>query len=181
MTDPSPSRFYVGHTAGGEAVTALVLGAFRLHGALLDAGETLTNDLGLTSARWQVLSAVARAAQPAPVAHIAREMGLTRQAVQRVVHDLVRAELVTLDPNPHHRRASVVRLTAAGVTATAAVTKREVRWANALAEALEAHGHSAVALEATAAVVGALARRLAEGGDAQAVLRSASTGADRPS
>ncbi len=179
MTESSPSGFYVGHTVGGEAVTALVLAAFRLHGALLDAGERLTNDLGLTSARWQVLSAVARSAQAAPVAHIAREMGLTRQAVQRVVNDLVRAGLVTLDPNPHHRRASVVRLTAEGVTATAAVTVRQVRWANALGDALEAAGHSAAALEATAGVVAALARRLTEGGDAQAVLLSASTGAGR--
>ena len=42
-------------------------------------------------------------------------------------------------------------------------------------------GRSAGALEATAVVVASLARHLAEGGDAQAVLRSASTGAERPS
>ncbi len=49
------------------------------------AGDQLLAEFGLTSARWQVLGAVALSGAPQPVASIARNMGLTRQAVQRVV------------------------------------------------------------------------------------------------
>ena len=47
-----------------EAVllTRLVLELFRLNGRLLAAGDAMTRDLGLTSARWQVLGAVRLAA-----------------------------------------------------------------------------------------------------------------------
>ncbi|MDH3233798.1 MAG: MarR family transcriptional regulator, partial [Alphaproteobacteria bacterium] len=41
-----------------EAVTALILETFRLNGRLLAAGDRLVGDLGLTSARWQVLGAI---------------------------------------------------------------------------------------------------------------------------
>ena len=40
-------------------LTDLVLDVFRLNGALLASGDTLVKDLGLTSARWQVLGAIA--------------------------------------------------------------------------------------------------------------------------
>jgi DNA-binding MarR family transcriptional regulator len=61
---------------------------FRLNGALLVSGDALVGDLGLTSARWQVLGAIALSPVPLPVAHLARNMGLTRQAVQRSVDEM---------------------------------------------------------------------------------------------
>ena len=62
------------HTPGGEALTGLVLAVFRLNGQLLAAGDRLVADLGLTSARWQVLGAIALAPSPQPVAWLARNM-----------------------------------------------------------------------------------------------------------
>lgn len=97
-----------------DAATALVLEIFRSSGALLAAGDRLVGDLGLTSARWQVLGAVALAAQPLPVARIARDMGITRQGVQRTVNELAKAGLVSFADNPHHLRARLVLLTPAG-------------------------------------------------------------------
>ncbi|MEM7211572.1 MAG: MarR family transcriptional regulator, partial [Pseudomonadota bacterium] len=44
-------------TEAGEAVTALILDVFRLNGRLLLAGDRLVSELGLTSARWQILGA----------------------------------------------------------------------------------------------------------------------------
>ena len=70
------------------ALNGLILDVFRLNGDLLAAGDILVGDLGLSSARWQVLGAIALSPVPLPVAHIARNMGLTRQAVQRVVDDM---------------------------------------------------------------------------------------------
>jgi hypothetical protein len=42
-----------------DVVSELALEIFRLNGELLADGDALVADLGLTSARWQVLGAVA--------------------------------------------------------------------------------------------------------------------------
>jgi DNA-binding MarR family transcriptional regulator len=102
----------------------------------LTAGDRLTKDIGLTSARWQVMGAIALAHAPQPVAHIARRMGITRQSVQRIVNELKRDGFVDLAPNPHHQRAPLVTLTEKGSTAYAATTNRQIPWANRLASKL---------------------------------------------
>jgi DNA-binding MarR family transcriptional regulator len=119
-----------------EALTALILETFRLNGRLLAAGDELTSELGLTSARWQVLGAMAMAPAPLPIAHIARNMGLSRQSVRRLVDEMARDGLVRLAPNPHHARAKLVLLTAAGERAFAAARGKQVPWANAIAKGL---------------------------------------------
>ena len=120
------------------AITDLVLETFRLNGRLLAAGDALVADLGLTSARWQVLGAIALSAVPLSVAQIARNMGLTRQAVQRLANEMQADGLVRFAPNPHHQRAKLVLLTAAGKTAFAAVMKRQSTWATELGRGLNA-------------------------------------------
>ena len=140
-----------------RAWTGLVIEVFRLNGDLLAAGDTLVGDLGLTSARWQVLGAIALSPVPLPVAHIARNMGLTRQAVQRVVDDMRADGLVCLEPNPHHRRAMLVVMTAAGNTAYRAASARQERWADALASGLPAE-----AFEAASELLREMQRRLDE-------------------
>jgi DNA-binding MarR family transcriptional regulator len=124
------------HTPSGQAVTALILETFRLNGLLLEAGDRLVSGTGLTSSRWQVLGAIALSPLPLPVAHIARNMGLTRQAVQRLANEMARDGLVRFGPNPHHERAKLVLLTAAGERAYTTATERQVPWANALAKGL---------------------------------------------
>ena len=126
------------HTPGGEALTGLVLAVFRLNGQLLAAGDRLVADLGLTSARWQVLGAIALAPSPQPVAWLARNMGLNRQGVQRLVNEMRDDGLVELRPNPHHRRAHLVVLTRHGQHAFAVATALQVPWANVLAKGIAA-------------------------------------------
>ncbi|ABY29847.1 regulatory protein MarR [Methylorubrum extorquens PA1] len=140
-----------------DAATALVLEIFRSSGALLAAGDRLVGDLGLTSARWQVLGAVALAAQPLPVARIARDMGITRQGVQRTVNELAKAGLVSFADNPHHLRARLVLLTPAGRDAYAAAAARQAPWAAALARGLDP-----AALEAARALVRTVGERAGE-------------------
>lgn len=129
---------YRGHTAKAAALTRLFLTSFPYHGALMAAGERITADQGLTAARWQVLSTVARADRPEPVANVARIMGLTRQSVQRTADELARDGLIAFGPNPHHKRAALIHLTDKGRKAFEAITKRQVPWANALAKDLDA-------------------------------------------
>jgi len=123
-TDRSPA---------GDAVTHLIFELFRLNGRLVAAGDRLTADLGLSTARWQVLGAIKFGVFT--VSQISRAMGLTRQAVQRVVHDLVDLGLVRLEDNPKHRRASLVHLTAAGHAVIKKMDRRQADWSDWLAGA----------------------------------------------
>jgi len=119
-----------------EAMTELVLEVFRLNGRLLAAGDALVSDIGLTSARWQVLGAVALSPVPLPVAHLARNMGLARQSVQRLVDEMMNDGLVRYAPNPHHRRAKLVLLTDRGHMTYRAAMDRQGPWADGLAAGL---------------------------------------------
>jgi DNA-binding MarR family transcriptional regulator len=122
----------------------------------LAAGDALVADLGLTSARWQVLGAAAMAPVPLPVAHIARNMGLSRQSVQRIVNELVAEGTLSFAPNPHHARAQLVLLTERGAELYRAARARQGPWAAALAEGLEGQDIAAAtsALRALEARIG---------------------------
>ena len=124
------------HTPQGARLTELILDVFKLNGRLLAAGDQLVAGLGLTSARWQVLGALAFCGAAQPVANIARTMGLTRQAVQRVVNELEAEGFLTFAPNPHHQRAKLVALSKSGAKAFEAAAKRQAPWANQLARRL---------------------------------------------
>lgn len=143
------------HTMAGALVTGLFLETFRLNGRLLASGDRLVADLGLTSARWQVLGAIALADRPGPVAHLARFMGLSRQAVQRIVNDLAARDLVTFAPNPHHARAKLVLLTDKGQDIYERAHRIQVPWSNGLGEGLDP-----AALQNALAVVRALRESL---------------------
>jgi DNA-binding MarR family transcriptional regulator len=114
----------------------LILTVFRANGALLEAGDALVRDIGLTSARWQVLGALAEHGTPRTVSQIARTMGLTRQSVQRVADDLRRAGLVEFRLNPDHARAKLMAMTAPGEAAYREALRRQRPWAAALADGL---------------------------------------------
>jgi DNA-binding MarR family transcriptional regulator len=138
-----------------RSLTDLILDVFRLNGMLLASGDALVGDLGLTSARWQVLGAIALSPVPLPVAHLARNMGLTRQAVQRSVDEMRDDGLVRLDPNPHHKRSMLVAMTERGETAFRAAMGRQEVWADVLAAGL-----SPESVEAAGALLRELRRRL---------------------
>ncbi len=110
---------------------------FRANGLLLEAGDALAYEEGLTSARWQVLGAVAIAGMPLTVPQIARRMGLTRQSVHTTVNRLQADGLVTRFSNAEHRRSRLVDVTDRGAQAFAALAARQVGWSNRLAAGME--------------------------------------------
>jgi DNA-binding MarR family transcriptional regulator len=136
-------------------LTELVLEIFRLNGRLIAAGDALVAGTGLTSARWQVVGAIALQKGRAPVAHIANAMGLTRQSVQRIADELEKTGIVEFRDNPHHRRARLVTLTAKGHALNEAAMDLQKPWVAALAAGID---HSA--LEAALAVLTELRARL---------------------
>ena len=115
-------------TAEGDAFSELVIEVFRLNGLLLAAGDRMAGPSGLTSARWQVLGVVEHA--PAPVAHVARTMGLTRQAVQATADSLEREGFIEYRDNPHHRRAKLIVPTARGLEALRRAQAAQGAWAD---------------------------------------------------
>jgi DNA-binding MarR family transcriptional regulator len=117
-----------GWTTEGDAFGEIILEVFRLNGRLIDAGDSIAAPVGQTSARWQVLGAVAGG--PASVAQVAREMGLARQSVQRTADLLAADGLVRYADNPHHRRAKLVTMTPKGQRALDYIGRRQARWAN---------------------------------------------------
>src|SRR5215475_5628303 len=124
-------------TRQGDAATDVLLATFRANGLLLAAGHRLAMREGLTAARWQVLGAVALAGRPLTVPQIARRMGLTRQAVQATVNQLLSEALAETCDNLDHRRSPLIRLTELGRQKYAALDRRQARWINELAAGLK--------------------------------------------
>ncbi|MBB3691847.1 MarR family winged helix-turn-helix transcriptional regulator [Sphingomonas sp. BK580] len=133
----------------------LAMAVFAANGRLVSAGNELVEPLGLTSAWWQVLAAVRYAPAPISVASIARNMGLTRQAVQRIADLLAAQGLVAFADNPTHRRAKLVVLTASGLAAVEGAEKAVAPIDQAIAERIgtEQIRQAVATLRATVTVI----------------------------
>lgn len=110
---------------------------FRVNDRLIAVGDATVKSVGLTSARWLVLGAIALSNTPLPVAQIARNMGLSRQAVQKSTNEMVALGLVETLPNPDRRGSKVVAMTDAGRSAyEAALELWRTEWTVAMEEIL---------------------------------------------
>jgi DNA-binding MarR family transcriptional regulator len=147
-----------GRTSVGEQATEVILSTFRANGLLLAAGDRLAAEHGLTSARWQVLGAIALAQRPLTVPQIARRMGLTRQTVHTTVTRLLADGLVERAPNADHRRSQLVAMTELGRAKYRAIDEKQAAWVNQLAAGLRRSE-----LETTARVLGELCTTLEAG------------------
>jgi DNA-binding MarR family transcriptional regulator len=92
----------------------LVLSLFRLNGLLIAEGDEMTEKLGLTHARWKVIGAIALSSSGLTVPGIARVLGQSRQAVQRITDVMLEDGLVHYVPNPKHKRSMLVTLSDEG-------------------------------------------------------------------
>lgn len=118
-------------TPQGIALTNLIIEVFRTNGLLLEAGDQLTQPVGLSSARWLVLGVVEHG--PVTVAQVARTMGLTRQSVQQTADGLEQEGFIVYTDNPHHRRSKLMQLTPKGRSALDYVDQQRAAWADAIA------------------------------------------------
>ena len=152
----------VKRTLAGDTLTGLILDLFRLNSLLLTAGDRLVAPLRLTSARWQILGAIAYAERPEPVAWLARGLGANRQNVQRIINDLHSEGLVAFEANPHHRRAQLVVLTDKGRQTFEAAMRLQAPWISGLAD-----GFLVKDIEAVRHFVTALRKRLEDNNEPQ--------------
>ncbi|MDR7168120.1 DNA-binding MarR family transcriptional regulator [Nocardia kruczakiae] len=117
-----------------ELFSAAAITTFKLNGQFLTIAEELAKPAEITAAWWQVLGAVLH--EPLPVSGIAREMGITRQSVQRIADLLVDKGFAEYRPNPAHRRAKLVAITDAGYAAVRRITPHHAVMAKKLAAQL---------------------------------------------
>lgn len=106
----------------------LIFEILRIHGRLIAAGDALTADLGLTSARWQVLGTVRARSTALTVSDLARLLGQSRQSIQRLVNEMTDDGLLRLADNPGHKRASLLVLTEKGSDIGEKVERRRIQW-----------------------------------------------------
>jgi DNA-binding MarR family transcriptional regulator len=98
----------------------LVARVFQAAGEMRRSGEVIAAQVGQTQARWQLMSVVSEGRWTVPDA--ARDLGVTRQGVQRIADELVADGLAQYVPNPRHRRSPLVQLTARGRDTLAKIT-----------------------------------------------------------
>jgi DNA-binding MarR family transcriptional regulator len=140
-----------------DLLTEIVLLVFRVNGQLLASGDRLVEDLDLTSARWQILGAIALSASPRTAPRLAARMGMTRQGAQKQLDLLLAEGLVEASPNPGHRRSPLYALTRKGQSVYAATGRRQKGWASRLARDL-----STGDLETAKQLLETLSRKLSE-------------------
>ena len=86
-----------------DAWTRFAMSVLKVNGLIIRAGEGITNPMGQSSARWQVLG---RAHEPTTVAKMAQDIGHARQSVQRIADILAAEGLIAYENNPADRRAA---------------------------------------------------------------------------
>lgn len=103
-----------------QLMSETVVALFRANGRLLEWGDTFTKPFNLTSARWQMLGAIACATHNLAAPHnmtapqLAERMGVTRQGAQKQLNLLVADGLVEKRLNPTHQRSPCYQLSDAG-------------------------------------------------------------------
>jgi DNA-binding MarR family transcriptional regulator len=116
-------------TAADDAAhrTALLIAdLYEAAGVMRRRGDRIASVAGQTQARWQLLSVVSEGTWT--VAHAARRLGLSRQAVQRVADDLLTEGLLRTEPNPNHQRSPLIVLTDEGRTALHKIKEEAQAW-----------------------------------------------------
>jgi DNA-binding MarR family transcriptional regulator len=93
-------------TAEQKLMSGFAKTVFRLNGQFVSVGEELARPAGMTASWWLVLGTVL--SEPRTVSDIARDVGVTRQSVQRTADLLVSRGLAEYRPNPAHRRAKLL-------------------------------------------------------------------------
>lgn len=115
----------------GTALVGLLQELTKLHAVLLRKSDALAAPAHLNGARVQVLARVERT--PSPVAHIARDLSLTRQSIQQTADALVDKGYGEYRDNPHHQRAKLLAVTTKGKKALLAIDEAQTAWANGIA------------------------------------------------
>lgn len=116
-----------------RVLALLVADVYELAGALRRTGDALAGRIDQSQARWQVLSVLSEGTWTVPA--VARRLGISRQAVQRVADVLAGEGYVRFLDNPGHRRSPLVELTRSGRASLERITTSSEEWRASVASA----------------------------------------------
>ena len=137
MGNKNAPFYHYKKTPASNALTDLIRAVLRLNATAQKSGTRLMRGTGITNARWQTLSELFAFEKRVTVSELARHMGLTRQAVQRLADDMASAGLVEFAENPGNARSMHLRLTTVGKATYHDALEHEWQWINAIAEDLD--------------------------------------------
>lgn len=119
-----------------EVLTEIMLEIFRLNARLLEKGNQMVAPIGMTSARWQVLGAIALSGKAVSCPQIAAAMGITRQGAQKQLNLAHKDQLVAIQENPRNLRSPLYELTTAGRDAYGKAMAQQAVWSKTLARGI---------------------------------------------
>lgn len=122
------------HSEVGGRLAELIDEVLRLHGRVLSVKRPSV--LG-SSAQTIVLASIAVAAEPPTVARIARSLGYTRQAVQRVADVLAGDGYVSYEDNPHHKTSKLLVATELGRQVYEKLNRESAEWTDRISLGLD--------------------------------------------
>lgn len=93
---------------------AMIAMVYRVHGSLRSLFAGPNANTGLVLLEALALGTIYGDSNPPTVSEIGRELGFSRQSVQRAVNKLVDLGLIEALPNPRHKKAPVFVATHAG-------------------------------------------------------------------
>lgn len=118
-------------------LTEVMLLVFKLNGQLAKSGDQKVAHLGLTSARWQTLGAIALSPSPKTAPQLARKMAVSRQGAQKQLNLLAQDGLIEQKSNPRNLRSPFYQLTDKGTETYAQTGAIQADWAQGLTENLD--------------------------------------------
>ncbi|WP_312167217.1 MarR family transcriptional regulator [Phenylobacterium sp.] len=122
--------------ASADAVLRLVDAVGTAADRFAEVEDRMLADTGFTGARMRVAAVLAAPGTARTVPQVARSLGLSRQAVQRLADDLAARGLGAWIDNPDHCRARLFQLTASGRAAYGQALQRKALWAQSMSEGL---------------------------------------------
>lgn len=117
-----------------DILTQIILAIFRVNTHLLEEGDKLVAPLGMTSAIWRILGAIALSEQAPSCSQIVAAIGITRQGAQKQLNLALKKGLIESFPNPRHERSPLYALTQSGRDIYGEAMKLQMVWANALVQ-----------------------------------------------
>jgi DNA-binding MarR family transcriptional regulator len=130
--------YHQNKTPASNALTDLIRTVIRMNATVQKSGTRLLRDTGITNTRWQLLSELFALEQRVTVSELARHMGVSRQAIQRLADDMASDGLVEFVKNPGDARAMHLLLSAAGKATYHEAQECEWQWTNEIAADFDA-------------------------------------------
>ncbi len=109
----------------------------RMGSRLLDIGESMLAESKLTVSRSRVLGVVLDSPEPLSISDVARQLGLSRQAVLVLARKMETDRLIDCLPDPNGGRSVLLRATKAGRDEHVSANASQIKYFESLSDVLD--------------------------------------------